>query len=445
MQLNLTCLVPKPGSEVPGPERLDLKRMLEYFIDFRFEIVTKRLTFELEEISKRLHILDGFLTVFDALDEIIKIIRKSEGKKDAAQKIVKRFGLDDIQTEAILELKLYKLARLEILLIQEEADQKRAEAKRLNALLKSPAKRWGLVKKELGEIRDEYADERRTRIVRSLAKEPEFSVEDFIVDEDAVVIVTAQGWVKRQQSVKDLSTTRTREGDSVLACTAGSLRAPVAFFSSKGSCYVARIADLTQTTGYGDPIQKFFKLADGEKLAGAMSFDPRLCDVPEPTEDAEPEPPYAIAVTRRGLALRFSLRNHRDVSTRSGRKFARVKAGDEIIAVLPADVTSYVLACADDGHAIAVDSDEIPLLSGPGQGAMLIKLGPDVNLIGAISAASPRDEKLTMYTPGGKKYERGVESLLTSRGGRGKAVVKRGGFESMDVPLPEIPMLGEGD
>ncbi len=444
VQVNLTCLVPQPGSDIPGPLRLDLKSVLQYFLDFRFEVVTRRLQFELDKINERLHILDGFETVFDALDEIIRIIRRSEGKKDAASKIMKRFALDELQTDAILELKLYRLAKLEILIIREEADKKRAEAKRLSGLLKSPARRWKLVRGELEEISETYADKRRTRIVRSQAKEPEFSEEDFIVDQDATVVVTAQGWVKRQGSVKDLTTTRMREGDSVLACQAGSLKATIGFFSSAGVCYVARIADVTQTTGYGDPIQKLFKLKDREKLAGALAFDPRLLDVPEPPEDGTAEPPYALAVTRRGLAFRFSLRAHRDPSTKSGRKFARLNAGDEVMTVMPCDEIAYVMAASTDGHAIAVDVDEIPILSGAGKGNMMIKLSPDVRLLGAIGAPSPRVGKLIVRTDKGRKYEMVAEGLLATRGGRGKAVVKRSTFETMTIPLPEIPDL-DGD
>ncbi len=201
VQVNLTCLVPSDNPEVPTPQRLDLKQMLVHFLDFRFDTVKKRLQFDLDQLEKRLHILEGFEKVFDALDEILKIIRRSEGKADAAQKIMKRFGLDEIQTDAILELKLYRLARLEILIIREEADKKRTEAKRIKALLRSDAKLWALVKSELLELKKEYADKRRTKI--AVAEEAEFSAEDFIVDEDAIVIVSARGWVKRQGKVKD--------------------------------------------------------------------------------------------------------------------------------------------------------------------------------------------------------------------------------------------------
>ena len=102
------------------------------------------------------------------------------------------------------------------------------------------------------------------------------------------------------------------------------------------------------------------------------------------------------------------------------------------------------MAASDDGHAIAIDVDDIPLLSGAGKGNMLIKLSADTSLIGVIGAASVRDTKLVAYTPGGRRHERGVEALLSTRGGRGKAVVKRNGFDAMDIPVPEIPDLEDG-
>ena len=132
-------------------------------------------------------------------------------------------------------------------------------------------KRWTLVKDELEEIKKKYADKRRTKVVGDV-DEPEFGEEDFIVDEDANVVLSAQGWVKRVREVKDLSTTRLREGDSVLAVVAGSTRAAVAFFSNLGGCYVARIHDVPASTGYGDPVQKLFKLDDGERMVAMLSL-----------------------------------------------------------------------------------------------------------------------------------------------------------------------------
>jgi DNA gyrase subunit A len=124
--VNLTCLVPTDNPEVGAPQRLDLKAILRYFLDFRFEVVTKRFEHELGQVKDRLHILEGFEKVYDALDEMIRIIRKSEGKEDAAKKLSARFKLSELQVDAILELKLYRLARLEILVVEKEAKEKRA-------------------------------------------------------------------------------------------------------------------------------------------------------------------------------------------------------------------------------------------------------------------------------------------------------------------------------
>src|ERR687898_350506 len=154
--VNLTCLIPTENPEVGRPERLDLHAMLWHFLHFRLEVVTKRLEHELEALKKRVHLLAGFEKVFDALDEILKIVRKSDGKQDAAQQIIKRFGLDAEQTDAILELKLYRLARLEILVIQNELADKRKRARQISGLLKDEDGRWKVVRDEIEEIQEKY-------------------------------------------------------------------------------------------------------------------------------------------------------------------------------------------------------------------------------------------------------------------------------------------------
>src|SRR5262245_23823428 len=209
--VNLTCLEPTEGNvEVGRPKRMDLHEILWHFLHFRLEVVTRRLEHELEALKKRVHILEGFEKVFDALDEILRIVRKSEGKQDAADQIIKRFGLDAEQADAILELKIYRLARLEILIIRKELEEKRRRTRQINTLLKDEGSRWDIVKVEIEEIQKKYGDARRSKIA-SDEGEAEYSAEDFIVEEDNVVVVSRDGWVKRQKEVKDVATTRLRE------------------------------------------------------------------------------------------------------------------------------------------------------------------------------------------------------------------------------------------
>src|ERR687891_491713 len=275
--VNLTCLIPTENPEIGRPERLDLHAMLWHFLHFRLDVVTRRLEHELEALKKRIHILEGFEKIFDALDEILKLIRKSDGKADAAAKIMKRFDLDAEQADAILELKLYRLARLEILVIQNELADKRKRARQITGLLKDEEGRWKIVRDEIKDIEEKYAgktDKRRTLI--EAAEEVAFTDDDFIVEEDNVVIVSRDGWLKRQKEVRDLATTRLREGDAVLAVLPGSTRATIVFFTNFGVAYSSRIIDVPASTGYGEPVQKLFKLKDQEKVVAALSLDPRV-------------------------------------------------------------------------------------------------------------------------------------------------------------------------
>jgi DNA gyrase subunit A len=445
VQVNLTCLVPTEDAQVAAPARLGLTAMLQAFLTFRFDTVTRRLEFELSELLRRIHILEGFELVFDALDQAIKIIRLSDGKADAATKLIGRFGLSAEQADAVLELKLYRLSKLEIQAIQKELAEKRAQAKRLQALLKSDVKRWELVRDELVELKKDYAGPRRTKVVASV-NEPEFAAEDFIVSEDTIVILMASGWVKRVGKVADVNRTRMRDTDKVLAAVAGSTKASIAFFSNQGTCYVCRIVDVPAATGYGEPIQSLFKLGDGERIVSAMSFDPRIIQNPPARPEAqEPEPPYALAVSRQGLGVRFSLRTHAEPSTRAGRKFARLNDGDEILTVVPLGLMKepdYILCATNDGHALAVPCEEISLLSGPGKGVMVIKVADDAELLGAELGWRDLDQ-ITVETNQGTPRSLTLRSLVGPRGGRGSAIVRRGGFSRFVWKPVETPTLGE--
>jgi DNA gyrase subunit A len=440
VQINLTCLTPTDNVEIAAPKRLGLGEILRHFLDFRFQTVTRRTQFDLDELDKRIHLLEGFEKVFDALDEVIRIIRKSEGRADAATKLMARFKLSEEQVEAILELRLYRLAKMEILLVQKELGERRAEAQRLGALLKDAKKRWAVVKEELEDIKRRYADKRRTKVVGSV-DEPSYGEEDFILAEDANVLLSAQGWVKRVREVKDLNATRLRDGDSLLAVVAGSTRTAVAFFSNLGGCYVCRIHDVPQSTGYGDPVQKLFKLDDGERMVAMLSFDPRALDVPSPTEDApEPEAPFALAITRSGFGSRFSLRPHREPSTRAGRRFARPKEGDEVLAVMPVGDGDLVVCASADGHLLAVPVSEIPALAGAGKGAIVMDVDEGERLVGAVAALS-EDDKVTIETEKGTLKDVRVSHALGRRANKGTAIVKRDRFARIVPPPLVVPSL----
>ena len=440
VSVNLTCLVPTDQDDVAAPARVSLRELLRVFLDFRLEVLTRRLEYRLAKLLERIHILEGLIVIFDALDHAIRIIRRSEGKADAAKKLMKRFELSALQVDAILELKLYRLAKLEILLLREELEEKQSEAEDIEALLNDRGARWKKVRAELLEVKTDFADPRRTKI-SGATREPAYDAEAFIVDEDQVVLLTQQGWIKRQGRVTDVTATRVREGDAVMDATAGSTKACVALFSNRGSCYVCRIVDVPSTTGYGNPVHSMFKLADGERIVRMMGFDPRVLEVPEPTEGAEPEEPWAISVTRGGMTTRFSLRGHREPSTRSGRKYMRLGKDDEVIMVDFSSGWEKVAAVTEKGHVLLTSGDEVPILGGVGKGVKLIRLGAGDRVLASRALTDMTTTLIVEKDKSDAKFEITMRRTITGRGGKGQQLFKRGRLARAVPVVPEVPEL----
>ena len=440
--VNMTCLVPTENPEVGAPSRLGLKEILWFFLKFRLEVVTKRLEHELAALLRRIHLLEGFVLIYDALDEIIRIIRKSEGKSDAAEKIMLRFpankgGLDAEQTDAILELKLYRLARLEINLIQEELKAKQKRAREIQKLLKESTDdtnnsgRWLIVREEIEALIGKYAKteggKRRTEII-TIEEEPEFDEKDFIIDEDCHAMVTTEGWVKRQKQIADPGKSRLREGDNVLAVVAGSTRATIAFFSSFGVCYTSRFIDIPASTGYGEPVQKLFKMKDGERIVSVMSLDPRVIgNIQENPKKPNDSPEvHGFAATSNGFAMRFGLDQFVEPSTRTGRRFARVAPEHEVIGVEAVHGTETILAITADCRAMVCPAVEINYLSGAGKGVTLIKVAKTDKVLGFKASAADRDLLVVETNRGAQKTISTAKYRITARGGRGLEIQKNG-------------------
>jgi DNA gyrase subunit A len=373
------------------------------------------------------------------------LIRKSEGKADAAEKIMKRFGLDNEQADAILELKLYRLARLEILVIQNELADKRKRARQIGALLKDEEGRWRVVRDEIGDVHKLYAKADRRRTLIEAAEDVAFTADDFIVEEDNVVIVSRDGWVKRQKEVRDLSTTRLREGDAVLAVLPGSTRASVVFFTNFGAAYTSRIIDVPASTGYGEPVQKLFKLRDGERVIAAYSLDSRAIGNITAKKEGEPPPVHALAVTSDGYSLRFSFEPFVEPSTRAGRRYARPSEGVEVVNVARVRGDEIVIAATQDARAMLCRADEVNYLSGPGKGVILIKLASDEDrVLGFVASTGERDLLRVETSRGGEQTISTAKYEVTGRGGKGRELLQRGQFIRVipgDVENP--PPLGQ--
>jgi len=444
--VNLTCLVPTDNPEVSTPARLDLKAVLRAWLDFRLETVRRRFEYDLNKLLERIHLLEGFEIIFDDLDEAIRLIRASEGKRDAAEKLMDRFDLDDVQADAILETKLYKLAKLEILAIREELAEKRAAAAEIEAILASEEALWGVVREELLDVRRAYGRKRRTHFAEADEARIEISADDYIVAEDAYVIVTRDGWIKRQSSFTRMEKIRIRDGDAIGWIHRASTRSTITFFTDKGRACTLLVDQIGATTGYGSPIQQLFKFDAGEKVVGVISHDKR--NLPKQTDqvglpladDAPPAGPYGVAVGRDGRGLRFPLSLHATSSTKSGRRYMRTSVG--VVACYLTVGGEFASLATTGGNCLSFPVDELNVLGGPGKGVTAIKCGKDDRVL-AFELHTKHHDGATVLTTTGREESARYSKFSGKRGARGKAVLRRGGFTSW-IQHPVL-QLGKGE
>ena len=452
--VNMTCLVPTANPEVSVPQKVDLPTVLRAFLDFRMEVLVRRLRFELEQLEKRIHILRGFMIIFDALDEAIRIIRASKDKKDAAKGLMARFALDDIQTEAILETKLYKLSTMEIDAIRQELEEKERMAEEIRLLLADEGARWKVIRKELKAVRDKYGDGRRS-MIEGPDEVLSYSEEDYIIDENVYVIVTRDGWVKRQKSYSDIASIRVREGDEVGWVLPGSTRATIGFFTNFGKAYTLRIDQLANTTGYGEPIQKLFDFSDREQIVGVASFDARVLPKPasEPDhapelfeggkEESESQGPYIVAVSKSGYGVRLSIQMYSDVSTRTGRMFMRVAKDDEVLGLELAAGHENVCLATRNGLALIFPVQQIPIVRSAAKGVIAIRLNKGDHVFGFTLSEAARKGLTVETNRGRKEVIRTTKFKVSNRGNKGSSIITRGHLTRIILNPVEIRLNGQ--
>jgi DNA gyrase subunit A len=433
---NSTALVPdEHGALVP--RRLNLAEMLLCFLDFRFDTVRRRFEFQLAQLKRRIHLLQGFQIVFDGLDRALKIIRASDGKQDAAVKLMKAFPLDEEQTMAILELQLYKISQLEIDDILRELREKKQAAAEITAILASNRKLWKVVETELKELAEKFGDKRRTTL-GSTEEIAEFDPEAYIVRENTNVVVSREGWIKRVGRLTSLENTRIREGDEVLAVAPGSTLDHLVVFTSEGIACTLRIDQVPASSGYGEPLSKHFRMGDGAAIVAALSTDARFTPADKKVKGQDSLAPFLMVATARGQVLRIPLAPFRAASTKVGRKFCRLAPGDKVVFVaLVREATTMFLATAA-ARIIHFAVSDVPVLSGAGKGVRGIRVAPDDQVLGAALLTHPRDclrvettiEKEMVF--GQVKYE------ITSRGGKGVRTSHRSGFSKIIHPTIEL-------
>ncbi len=435
---NMTALVPNADGDTLVPkDGLSLKDILRHFLDFRLATVRKRFEYHLRQLRRRIHILEGFAIIFNALDQAIKLIRESSGKPDAAEKLKAAFKLDDEQAGAILDSQLYKIAQLEIKKILDELAEKKKEAEKIETILASQKKLWGVIKAEMEDLIVKFAERRKTRMA-SDEDVLTFDEEAYIVRENTNVILTRNGRIKRVGRLSSVETTRVEEGDEVVAVTPGSTLDTIVFFADDGAAYTMRINEVPATTGYGEPITKFFKLGDGVKVIGVTTTDPRFTPADQPVKDDTPGGPYLLIVASNGYVLRMPFASFRPESTKVGRRYAKLDQSDKVAMVkLVGDETGVMLA-SRSGHLIHFPIEEVSILSGVGKGVIGIKLDEGDVCVGGTLVGG-RFDKLVLETESGKTQEFGPGAIKSQkRGGKGEKPGVRTKFTRVVPPAIEL-------
>ena len=456
--VNLTCLVPTTNPDVGQPLKATLEDLCRHFLDFRFSVVTKRFEHELAEVSQRLHILTALGLIIDQLDKVLQLIRKAKSRKEAREKLIRQFDLDEIQSDAILDMRLFQLARLEVEKVVKETTDKEKRARALRAILRSKPKRWSLIRDEIADLAKEYGDRRRTAL-RS-GDELVYNPDAYIINEETTVILSRDGWIKRVKELRDPASTRLREGDEIKAIYTGTTRDRILIFTNKGFLYVNRINVVTATTGYGEPLQTLFNFADGERVISADILreedenglgpyqatgqdiqQPQLFATDRNAPDSQARDATLLIATAQGLGFRFC--PNTEETTKSGRRFARLTPRDEIVAVQSASQPKSVCATVG-GRLYSFDTHTIPQLTGAGRGVKLMRLDEKDLLVGALTC--PAESGVIVTTGHGTDRRiAGRDIPKGKRGGKGLRVVKRSVIAELRTAESTIRSRTKGD
>ena len=401
------------------PKILTLRQCLDYYINHRKDVILRRTKFELDKALARAHILEGLKIALDNIDEVINIIRNSYD--DAKERLMKRFGLSDIQAQAILDMRLKTLSGLQREKIEEEYNELMKLIAHLREILGSETLVFQIIKEELLEIKEKYGDERLTKIV---AAEGEFNDEDLIKEEQMVVALTHFGYIKRmpidtyrsqRRGGKGITGISTREEDFVKQIFTTSTHDTVLFFSNKGKLYRLRGYEIPEAgrTAKGTAIVNLLSLDAGEKISAIIPI--------QSFEDGK----YLLMATKNGLIKKTPLKEY-DSSRKTGLLAINLKDDDELIDVRLTDGEDNVVLVTSKGMCITFDEKDVRPVGRSAQGVLGIRLDDDDFVIGMESIlANNKNATLLAITENGFGKRTEVDEYrVQNRGGRGVITYK---------------------
>ena len=400
------------------PKILTLRQCLDCYIDHRKDVILRRTQFELDKALARAHILEGLKIALDNIDEVIQIIRSAYD--DAKERLMERFGLSDIQAQAILDMRLKTLSGLQREKIEEEYRQLMELIAHLRDILNSERLVFEIIKEELTEIKEKFGDERKTKIV---AAEGEIDIEDLIKEEQTVVTLTHFGYIKRmpidtyrsqKRGGKGITGMATREEDFVKQIFTASTHDMILFFTNKGKLYKLRGYEIPEAgrTARGTAIVNLLSLDPGEKVSAVI-----------PIQNFA-EDKYLLMATKNGLIKKTSLKEY-DTTRKTGLQGITLKEDDELITVRLTDGQDNVVLVTRNGLCITFDEKEVRPIGRVSQGVIGIRIDKDDEVIGMESVIAGGKATLLAITENGfgKRTELD-EYRVQLRGGKGVVTYK---------------------
>ncbi|MBN2094025.1 MAG: DNA gyrase subunit A [Candidatus Zambryskibacteria bacterium] len=403
------------------PQTISLKGILEEFIKHRQIIIKRRTEFDLREAEAREHILFGLKKALDHIDEIIRLIKKSKDVEEAKINLMKNFKFSELQANAILEMKLQKLAGLERKKIEDELNAVQKLIIELKSILANPKKILSIIKKELSDISEKYGDERRTKVIKGGVKV--LSVEDIIADEENTLVLTEGGYVKRTHpdeykkqrrggvGVIDLDT---KEEDFVSNFLTANTHSGLLFFTDKGKVYQIKMYELPEgrRATRGKSIMNFLALSEGEKVTSVLPMPKNLKDNKELS---------LLMVTKDGVGKKVSARNFHDVRS-SGIIAIKLSEGDRLISVSGVIKDDSCVVVTNKGQSIRFKESDVREMGRTAGGVRIIKLKKGDKVIGAHPVFKQADKEVYLLTMGANGFGKKTsikEYKIQKRGGSG--------------------------
>jgi DNA gyrase subunit A len=418
--VNMTCLVPaEEDSSKLVPRQISLKEALTYFNTFRIEVVKRRLDYELQTLTARIMVLEGFVKVLKKAQVAIDLVTKAKSKAEAKQNLIDEFDLLDSQADTILNTKVYRFAAYEVEAFEKELADKKEEAQSFQDILDDEAKLLNLVIKELKQTKKDLNTPRHTRVEGEL-KSFEFDATDFIEASPTRLIVSRGGWVRRQKDYTDFTTLRVRQGDDIGWALKTNTKETAMFFTTRGRVYTMRIDDLVETSGYGDAIQALFQFEDGEEIVQVFtSDDPVWKDTQEVSSFAD-----------NGRSLRLGVEAFLEPSTVRGRVLMRIPKNTDLVAVYPGHSEDYFVTCLTrQGMGLSFSYAQIPSVKAAGKGLSAISLKKGDTLLAVGMSQGTQGGSVSVETTQGTLRQiRHTNVKQGNRGQKGGEILSRDGF-----------------